>query len=350
MEIHLTETSLACSWRHGQHLENLHKITQLSRQCFALLVHWEVKYNIRSLRASEGKLFAQAFHLSFAKESPFEWIFRPCGFYEDGGSWHQTIVAGKRDEILSWRVWKNWFRSVKNLASSDALFSIRRPLKVLLSKQLRNFNRVFPFPSFNATYASNCSFVAFTCMWASNTLASSPCIYSDSCFKLRSASFSMHASATTNQDRSFLASPEYLLFSLPLRSDSGEESLLKCSYKAGKSLSKAVTDMNEEKTHLTSNTFCTFINSTERLPAIISISRWFFGDSIVNIYYLLFFMVGFPNKLVIVCCLFIVLLLVATIQTDLSAHTLIRVRSVYPLESPLSRHIYEQPLQQDSEL
>jgi len=35
------------------------------------------KYNLGCLRASEDNLFAQACHLSFAKESPFEWILMP---------------------------------------------------------------------------------------------------------------------------------------------------------------------------------------------------------------------------------------------------------------------------------
>jgi len=48
------------------------------------------KYNLSSLRASEDNLFAQAWHFSFTKESPFEWILRPRGFYEDSGSSHQT--------------------------------------------------------------------------------------------------------------------------------------------------------------------------------------------------------------------------------------------------------------------
>jgi len=43
------------------------------------------------------------------------------------------------------------------------------------------------------------------------------------------------------------------------------------------------------------------------------------------IHYIWFRLVGFPNKLVIVCCLFIVLLLVATIQTMIqTGHRLIR--------------------------
>lgn len=74
-----------------QNLKGLNKIKQPGRHGFALLVHWEVKHNFRSLLVSDGKFFAQTCHLSFPIESPFERIFRPRGFNENTSSRHNTI-------------------------------------------------------------------------------------------------------------------------------------------------------------------------------------------------------------------------------------------------------------------
>ena len=91
MKIHLAKPSLAGSWWHRQNLKGLNKIKQPGRHGFALLVHWEVKHNFRSLLVSDGTFFAQTCHLSFPIESPFERIFRPRGLNENTSSRHNTI-------------------------------------------------------------------------------------------------------------------------------------------------------------------------------------------------------------------------------------------------------------------
>src|SRR6218665_1671929 len=97
------------------------------------------------------------------------------------------------------------------------------------------------------------------------TLALSACRYSDmNCRHLR-ASLSMQDSAITYQDCNFFAKPENFDFSLLLRSDSGDDNWLKCRKRAGKFLRSALTDVKDENTHLTLNTFWTQLRTQQQL-------------------------------------------------------------------------------------